>query len=557
MGNEFKDFEMETPSLTLEPDLGEFEKKEEVLPKKQTQKEEVPVLTPEEQKMVNDFAAKIDIENTNQILQYGAGTQKKMADFSDTALENVKTQDLGEIGELISNVVGELKDFDVQEEGKFFGFFRKQTSKMENLKNKIGLNTMKLRGSYGSLGNQNVGAYAFSPQMKAEESKWILDGKKPLQVIMPGIVSSSLTWEQVRTINGGIDLGFLNNRLTAGFDYYVRYTEGMLTKGKSLPSVLGTSEPKENAADLKTRGWELSLAWRDQFNLADSPFSYGVRFIISDSRSFITKFDNYVWDTDKNGNKIRTSIWTNDNHYVGKELGEIWGLTTEGFFQNEEELTNHADQTKVGEDDMGYKFYVGDLKFKDINGDKEISNGKGTLADPGDFKKIGNSSIRLPYSIDMDANWKGFDLRIFLQGVGKRDWYAGGGNHYFWGIYAQPWTNVQKGNLDHWTPENRNAYFPRVKPYIAESTGSELACPQTKYLQDASYLRLKNVTFGYTLPKTWTSKVGIERVRFYFSGENLCELQHLKANLDPEALDSSSKTYPLQRSFTFGVNLNF
>lgn len=136
MGNEFKDFEMETPSLTLEPDLGEFAKKEEVIPKKQLQKEEVPVLTPEEQKMVNDFAAKIDIENTNQILQYGAGTQKKMADFSDTALENVKTQDLGEIGKLISNVVGELKDFDVQEEGKFFGFFRKQTSKIENLKNK-------------------------------------------------------------------------------------------------------------------------------------------------------------------------------------------------------------------------------------------------------------------------------------------------------------------------------------------------------------------------------------------------------------------------------------
>lgn len=136
MGNEFKDFEMETPSLTLEPDLGEFEKKEEVIPQKQLQKEEVPVLTPEEQKMVNDFAAKIDIENTNQILQYGAGTQEKMADFSDTALENVKTQDLGEIGELISNVVGELKDFDVQEEGKFFGFFRKQTSKIENLKNK-------------------------------------------------------------------------------------------------------------------------------------------------------------------------------------------------------------------------------------------------------------------------------------------------------------------------------------------------------------------------------------------------------------------------------------
>ena len=151
MGNEFKDFEMETPSLTLEPDLGELEKKEEVIPQKQPQKEEeVPVLTPEEQKMVNDFAAKIDIENTNQILQYGAGTQKKMADFSDTALENVKTQDLGEIGELISNVVGELKDFDVQEEGKFFGFFRKQTSKIENLKNKYDkaqVNVEKITGT--------------------------------------------------------------------------------------------------------------------------------------------------------------------------------------------------------------------------------------------------------------------------------------------------------------------------------------------------------------------------------------------------------------------------
>ena len=137
MGNEFKDFEMETPSLTLEPDLGEFAKKEEVIPKKQPQKEEeAPVLTPEEQKIVNDFAAKIDIENTNQILQYGAGTQKKMADFSDTALENVKMQDLGEIGELITNVVGELKDFEAKEESGFFGFFKKQSSKIENMKNK-------------------------------------------------------------------------------------------------------------------------------------------------------------------------------------------------------------------------------------------------------------------------------------------------------------------------------------------------------------------------------------------------------------------------------------
>ena len=191
MGNEFKDFEMETPSLTLEPDLGEFEKKEEVIPKKQPQKEEVPVLTPEEQKMVNDFAAKIDIENTNQILQYGAGTQKKMADFSDTALENVKTQDLGEIGELISNVVGELKDFDVQEEGKFFGFFRKQTSKMENLKNKYDKAQVNVEKITDSLQQHQVRLMKDSAMLDKmyeqnlnyfkELTMYILAGKKKLE----------------------------------------------------------------------------------------------------------------------------------------------------------------------------------------------------------------------------------------------------------------------------------------------------------------------------------------------------------------------------------------
>ena len=191
MENEFKDFEMETPSLTLEPDLGEFEKKEEVIPKKQLQKEEAPVLTPEEQKMVNDFATKIDIENTNQILQYGAGTQKKMADFSDTALENVKTQDLGEIGELISNVVGELKDFDVQEEGKFFGFFRKQTSKIENLKNKYDKAQVNVEKITDSLQQHQVRLMKDSAMLDKmyeqnlnyfkELTMYILAGKKKLE----------------------------------------------------------------------------------------------------------------------------------------------------------------------------------------------------------------------------------------------------------------------------------------------------------------------------------------------------------------------------------------
>ena len=192
MGNEFKDFEMEAPSLTLEPDLGTAEEKEEMAEVKQSTPEpEVPVLTPAEQQMVAEFAAKIDIENTNQILQYGAGTQKKMADFSDTALENVKMQDLGEIGELITNVVSELKGFDAQEESGFFGFFRKQSSKIENMKNKYDKAEVSIEKIADSLQQHQVRLLKDSAMLDKmyeqnlnyykELSMYILAGKKKLE----------------------------------------------------------------------------------------------------------------------------------------------------------------------------------------------------------------------------------------------------------------------------------------------------------------------------------------------------------------------------------------
>ena len=193
MGEEFKDFEMEGPTLTLEPDLGEFEKKEEPVKVEQPQpKEEAPALTPAEQQMVNEFAAKIDIENTNQILQYGAGTQKKMADFSDTALENVKMQDLGEIGDLITNVVGELRDFDAQDDGgRFFGFFKKQSSKIENLKNKYDKAEVSIEKITDSLQQHQVRLLKDSAMLDKmyeqnlnyfkELTMYILAGKKKLE----------------------------------------------------------------------------------------------------------------------------------------------------------------------------------------------------------------------------------------------------------------------------------------------------------------------------------------------------------------------------------------
>lgn len=413
---------------------------------------------------------------------------------------------------------------------------------LKEIREKISLDQFKLRASYGSLGNQDVSAYSYIASMPASESSWILDGKRPVYIVAPGLVSKTLTWEKVSTLNFGVDLALLNQRLIANFDIYERRTKDMLTKGATRPNVLGVDEPNENAANLKTSGWELGLTWADNFMLAGSRFNYSAKFVLADSKAKITKYDNET-------NRL-------DNYRVGQTIGEIWGLTTDGYFQSEAEL-KALDQTAVGEDDQSNRFYVGDLKFKDLNGDGKINRGNWTVKNPGDFKIIGNSQAHYPYSIDLSADWNGFDFRTFLQGIGKRDWYPNGSNHYFWGIYAQPWTNVQVQNLDHWTPENPNAYFPRVKAYIAESTGSELACPQTKYLQDASYLRMKNLTLGYTLPSTLTKKYGVQKLRFYFSGENLFEITHLDGNknLDPEALNGN--VYPMQRTYSFGLNLTF
>ncbi|WP_316842363.1 TonB-dependent receptor [Pedobacter gandavensis] len=405
---------------------------------------------------------------------------------------------------------------------------------------KLKIDLLKFRASYGALGNQDVSAYYYIPTMNPGQIGQILDGNKPTAVYPPGAVAQSLTWERISTLNFGGDISMFKNRLDLNFDAYTRYTKGMLTKGKTLPGAFGVSEPRVNAADLKTKGWELRIGWKDGFMVNNSQLYYNIGFNMGDSRSYITKFDN------PNG--------LLSDHYVGKEMGEIWGLETEGFFQSKEELASHADQTAVGADDTGYKFDVGDLKFRDLNGDGKINKGKNTLADHGDQKVIGNTTARYQYGIDLGAGWKGFDVRVFFQGVGKRDWYPNPSNHYFWGVYAQPWTNVQAHNLDRWTPETPNAYFPRVKAYIAEDA-TELGNPQTKYLQDASYLRLKNLTLGYTLPKSLTNKMKMDKLRVYFSAENILDVSHIKARLDPEGLDGA--IYPFQKTYSVGLNLNF
>ncbi|GGW45888.1 TonB-dependent receptor [Arenibacter certesii] len=399
----------------------------------------------------------------------------------------------------------------------------------------------KLRGSYGTLGNQNVGEYSYIPSMGSGKTGPILDGTQPVYVSAPGLVDANITWEEVTTANYGIDVYFLKSNLNASFDFYKRETIGMLTKGQSLPAVLGAGVPLQNAADLETKGFEFGLNYKDFVSISGKPFNYSAKFILSDNKTFITKFEN--------------PTGTLDDYYVGKELGEIWGLTNApSFFQSQDEIDNHADQTPVTSYPGTRPIEPGDLKFEDLNGDGIVNWGDWTLDDHGDYKVIGNSSNRYSYSLDLSGDWKGFDFRMYMQGIGKKDFYPGPGQHYFWGVYAQPWSNIYAAHLDNWTPENRDAYFPRLKSYTAES-GRDLGINQTKYMQNAAYLRMKNITVGYSLPNDVTNKFGIERLRFYLSGEDLFEFTKLVKRLDPEALDGRS--YPFQRTYSMGINIMF
>jgi TonB-linked SusC/RagA family outer membrane protein len=413
------------------------------------------------------------------------------------------------------------------------------------------LSLFKLRGSYGTLGNQvlndnlKLNNYPYYALFPTGTASMILDGAKPAAVFMPPFVLQDQTWEKSTTLNLGSDMAFFDNKLEINYDWYKRATKGMIVKSKTLPGVFGTAEPTINAADLETKGWELSVTWKDQFKVGSSPLMVSARFSLSNSKTYITKYDN-------------PSGLLSD-YIAGQRTGTIWGLTTDGFFQNDAELAG-LDQSAVGTGNQQYKFYVGDLKFKDLNGDKKINFGKNTLGDHGDLTPIGNTEAQFPYSLDLNSGWHGFDLRLFFQGVGKRDWYPTPSNIYYWGVYAQPWTNVLRNNLDHWTPENPNAYYPRVKAYIAEGK-TELGYPQTKYLENAAYMRLKNITVGYTLPASLTNRWKIANLRVYLTGENIFTYKHLHSNMDPEAINQSSSTgsvvYPFQKTFAAGVNLNF
>lgn len=386
---------------------------------------------------------------------------------------------------------------------------------------------LKLRGSYGSLGNQVVSSYyPYIQTYSTAEVDYLFAGEKEMGVYAPSLVSDDLTWETVKQWDVGLNFSMFRDRLTGEFDYYERKTEDMLTKSKTLPAILGVSEPQANAADLKTKGWELSLSWND---VLENGLQYSATFSLSDYKAKITKYDN----PSKNIS----------DYYVGQTIGEIWGFKTEGLFETDEEAQSWDQSTLVG-----YTQYAGDIKFADINGDGKVDYGNSVVGDSGDRYVIGNSTPRYNFGLRGTLEYKGIDFTIFFQGTMKRDVIPS--SSFYLAHYTSEWSVPQKMNYDYWREDNTDAFFPR-----ARLNGSAVNINQTRFMMNGAYIRCKQLAIGYTIPRSITEKVKISKFRIYFNADNLFEFDHMKGPFDPEL--PTANAYPFTRAYSFGVNVTF
>ena len=462
------------------------------------------------------------------------------------------------------------------------GYRFSQEAYWDGLRDKV--SNGKLRFSYGEIGNEDVGLdwpyVASISTISTGYVNWLnSSNSKVNEFDMPDWVSSSLTWERIKTIDVGLDLGILNDQITVGFDWFQRTTNDMFAPGKALPPSVGASTPTTNSGSLRTRGWELNINWRKQIN---KDLGLYANFSIGDSKSVVTK-----WDNDKNiGHPLDRAY-----AYEGEVWGDIWGFETERYFTEADFAGKNADGSwiyapgvadQTGLQTQTFVYGPGDIKFKDLNGDGKIDGGKGTEEDHGDLKVIGNCLPRYEYSFHIGGTYKGFDLDLFFQGVGKRDMWTQSAfvfpemreadlaiyaNQTSYNVYdpANGIVNISESNK-----------FPCLYPgneYAGNVTGvaGEGGChnyyPQTKYLVDMSYLRLKNVTLGYTLPESLTKKAYIQKLRVYASCSNLFLLHKGSGDLpiDPEmnagqgslGLGTWGRTYPITKSWSFGLQVTF
>lgn len=409
------------------------------------------------------------------------------------------------------------------------------------------INTFKLRGSYGSLGDQTIGLgplntagwYRFYPSLGTStptESNWFFNNGREASISAPPLVNADLTWITTKTIDFGVDATMLRNRLSLTFDWYKRSTDDYVGPPQQLPAVLGTGVPSTNSAAMETKGFELTIGWRDQAG----DWNYGFKAMLSNYKGTVTKYPN--------------PEGLLNNWYVGEQMGQIIGYTSKGYFKDDADVA--ASPTQNG---IYSKWGAGDLKYADLNGDGEITYGDATLKDMGDLRVIGNSTPQYSYSFQGDVSWKSFDASVFIQGVAKRDAFIN--SNYFFGITGNVWQSSPfTTNLDRWTPETPNGYFPK---YYMSGENAKNQTPngyaQTRYLLNAAYMRIKNVQLGYTLPQHLFGKTGLTKCRVYVSVDNLATFSPMNehSNLDPELTISDAKIYPMQRNFSFGLNLTF
>lgn len=417
---------------------------------------------------------------------------------------------------------------------------------------------LKLRASWGQIGNQNIGNYGYYSTMQpvGNSNYWLKDGEFITYISTPGLVSNSFTWETVETLDIGFDASMFNSRLQVTFDWYQRTTRDMLIAGIQLPAVVGTSAPMRNAADMRTRGWEIAVNWRDQIG----DWKYNVGFNLYDYKSKITKYSN-------NEDKLLSQ-----NYYEGKTLGEIWGYVSDGFYTIDDFDGPGTWQLKDGVASLdGYNPRPGDEKFVNLNDDRgtnEINSGLNTVDSPGDRKVIGNSTPRYNFGVNLGVSYKGFSLSAILQGTAKRDVWIGGMSLFPFGGSAKAYYPVFYNQTDYWEPmgscdgqytENDREYWVAKNPDASlyrlysnmQNHGSNQRA-STKYLQNGAYMRLKNITLAYTFPKALISKVSLSALKVFVSAENLATISSLPKGYDPERL---SWGYPFYRTLSFGLNV--
>jgi TonB-linked SusC/RagA family outer membrane protein len=423
------------------------------------------------------------------------------------------------------------------------------------------VNDLRLRASWGEMGNGNVGAYQFQQLFGISQSGMLVNGTKPNQTRAPAVLPNGLTWETAATGNLGLDFDMMSNRLTFSGDVYRRKTTNMYTFAVTPPAVFGAGAPKGNYADLATNGWELALGWQDGFQLGSKPLTYGIRVSLADNHAKILKYNN------PNG--------LLSDYRVGQNIGEVWGYVTEGFFVDSADVANHANQSFLSNGCCGYK--AGDLKFKDLNGDGKIDPGQSTLANHGDMQVIGDTMPRYTYGVNLNGGWRGVNVSSFFQGVGKQQWHPGTEADYFWGQYNRPYDLIPTWQLKQgvmWTPDNpsQDAFLPRLLGYSANGNTRSVGAVQTKYMMNIAYIRLKNLTVGYDIPPRLVSRFGSRGATVYVTGENLwtySPLYKYVKDVDVESLSASSDrvlttgtsgdglNYPMMKTFVTGIKLNF